>query len=155
MVDGGDDSTVATSCSGGRRATQCFSSRLMWRKDGMGELYTYLPPYTDPSFKANNKICTLKDSECNPTYGASVMRGSFDFKPGEWTTVAQRVKLNTAGKADGELELFVNGRSTIKVSGVVLTGSNKGRIRGLFMQSFFGGELSTLKYAPTSWWTEK
>ena len=108
-------------------------------------MYTYLPPYTDPSFKENKKVCTLKNSECNPKYGASIMRGSFTFIPGKWTTVAQRVKLNTPRKADGELELFVNGRSTIKVSGIVLTGSNMGRIRGLFMQSFFGGELLTLE----------
>jgi hypothetical protein len=115
----------------------------MWRTGGMGELYTYLPPYTDPRFKANEKQCTLKNSDCNPTYGASIMRGSFTFTPGKWTTVAQRVKLNTVGNADGELELFVDGQSTIKVDGLILTDSSQGRIRGLFMQSFFGGELST------------
>jgi hypothetical protein len=98
----------------------------------MGEMYTYLPPYTNAPFKANQKICTLKNSECNPKYGASIMRGSFKFQPGKWTTVAQRIKLNTAGHADGELELFVDGKSTIKVTGVILTASNKGRIRGLF-----------------------
>jgi hypothetical protein len=27
------------SCSGGDAATDCFSTRLMWRQDGMGELY--------------------------------------------------------------------------------------------------------------------
>ncbi|THH09317.1 hypothetical protein EW146_g8720 [Bondarzewia mesenterica] len=76
-LDGGDDDNVAISCSGGRRSDACFSARLMWRTGGAGELYTYLPPYTDSQFAANEKQCSVAPkSECNPTYGASVGRGS-------------------------------------------------------------------------------
>lgn len=136
---GGDDDAVAMGCSGGRRDPRCFSSRLMWRPGGEGELYTYLPSYSDPLYKANEIQCSLSNSTCNPQYGASLMRGSFTFTPGQWKTMAQRLKLNTVGNANGELELFVDGQSTIKATGLILTGSNLGRIRGLFMQSFFGG----------------
>ncbi|KAF8970939.1 polysaccharide lyase family 14 protein [Flammula alnicola] len=118
---GGDTDQDSISCSGGRRDSACFSVRLMWRTQGAGELYTYLPPYTDPRFAANKKQCNVPNSDCNPTYGASI------------------VKLNDAGKANGELELFVEGKSVIQVSGLILRDSNAGRIRGIQMQSFFGG----------------
>jgi len=137
---GGDSDSVATSCSGGRRDTRCFSARLMWRTAGAGEFYTYLPPYTIPAFAANKKQCNVApQSDCNPTYGASVGRGSFKFATGAWTTVSERVRLNDVGKANGELQLFVNGKSVINVSGLILTDSSAGRIRGMQMQTFFGG----------------
>lgn len=112
----------------------------MWRPEGNGELYTYLPPYTDPRFIANKAICSLPGSECNPTYGASIGRDSFKFEPGQWTTVAQRVKLNTAGKADGELDLFVGGEKKISVKGLILRDGSAGKMRGIQVQTFFGGE---------------
>ena len=30
-------------CSGGDAATDCFSARLMWRRNGDGEVYMYIP----------------------------------------------------------------------------------------------------------------
>ena len=32
-----------TSCSGGAESERCFSTRFMWRRDGDGEVYGYLP----------------------------------------------------------------------------------------------------------------
>ncbi|GLB35532.1 hypothetical protein LshimejAT787_0210970 [Lyophyllum shimeji] len=137
---GGDNDEVAISCSGGRRDTRCFSARLMWRGEGAGEFYTYLPPFTDPRFAANKKQCNVPPlSDCNPTYGASIGRGSFHFPTGQWTTVSERVRLNDVGQANGELELFVNGKSVVNVGGLVLRDSSAGRIRGIQMQTFFGG----------------
>lgn len=115
----------------------------MWRPAGAGEFYTYLPPYTIERFAANKKQCDVPNSDCNPTYGASIARGSFHFKPGQWVTVSERVKLNTPGGEDGELELFVNGVSVINVSGLILRDGDAGKMRGLFMQSFFGGQPVT------------
>lgn len=42
---GGTSLTEAKSCSGGRTTDRgsCFSARLMWRTDGAGEIYDYLP----------------------------------------------------------------------------------------------------------------
>lgn len=118
----------------------------MWRTEGKGELYTYLPPYTQPGFSANHKVCHVApESDCNAEYGASVGRGSFKFKKGEWTTVTQRVRLNEVGHADGELELFVDGKSVINVSGLKIRDSSKGKIRGIQMQTFFGGSETKFK----------
>jgi hypothetical protein len=114
----------------------------MWRESGQGEFYTYLPPYTDSRYSANKKQCSQPNSDCNPTYGASIGRGSFDFAQGAWTTVTERVKLNDVGKANGEIELFVNGKSTISVNGLILRARSAGRIRGIQMQSFFGGSTA-------------
>jgi hypothetical protein len=139
--DGGNSNDIALGCSGGRRDIRCFSARLMWRRDGAGEMYTYLPP----GLKGNKKVCTVKPfSECNSKYGASVGRGSFHFPSGKWTTVSERIKLNDVGKNNGELELFVNGESVIDVKGLTLRNSAVGRMRGIQMQSFFGGMLFCL-----------
>lgn len=137
LADGGDSDDVAISCSGGRRDDACFSSRLMWRTDGAGEMYTYLPP----SYDANNNVCDVAPkSLCNPTYGASVGRGSFTFEAGKSNPVSMRVRLNDVGQENGELELFSNGESVINVGGLVLRDSDAGRIRGLQVQTFFGGK---------------
>lgn len=137
---GGNSEEEATGCSGGRRDIGCFSARLMWRTDGAGEFYTYFPDPDVAGFEANEKLCSVPPySECNPTYGASVGRGAFTFATGAWTTVAERIRLNDVGKANGEIELFVNGQSVINVSGLIIRDSDKGKIRGMQMQTFFGG----------------
>ncbi|KAJ7491090.1 polysaccharide lyase family 14 protein [Mycena latifolia] len=137
---GGNSLEIATGCSGGRRSTECYSARLMWRTGGMGEVYTYLPDYEVSGFEANKNVCDVAPfSECNPTYGASVGRGAFTFPTGEWTTVSQRVQLNDVGKANGAIQLWVNGKSVIEASGLILRDSSSGRHRGIQFQTFFGG----------------
>ncbi|KAI0738036.1 polysaccharide lyase family 14 protein [Daedaleopsis nitida] len=133
---GGNSDDEAVSCSGGRRDDGCFSARFMWRREGAGELYTYLPP----SSEENKAVCDVPPlSDCNDVFGASVGRGSFTFTPGKRTTIGQRVRMNDVGKANGELELFVDGESQFTVPGLVLRTADEGRIRGIQMQTFFGG----------------
>ncbi|KAL4075319.1 polysaccharide lyase family 14 protein [Scleroderma yunnanense] len=116
---GGDSPTESIGCSGGSRSSACFSAHLMWRENGTGEMYTYLPLYTNPQFSANH--------------------------------VYQHIRLNDVGVANGELdirvtrlrvltlELYTAGRSIIKVTGLILRDREEGRIRGIQMQTFFGG----------------
>ncbi|KAI0781511.1 hypothetical protein BD413DRAFT_463727 [Trametes elegans] len=135
---GGDDAETAVSCSGGRQddRDKCFSTRFMWRTDGKGEAYTYLTNTNN----ANQALCNVApESDCNPDYGASVGRGSFSFKAGTRTTLAQRVLLNDVGKANGELEIFVEGKSIFTVKGLTYRTSDAGRFRGAQVQTFFGG----------------
>ncbi|KAL1746496.1 polysaccharide lyase family 14 protein [Schizophyllum fasciatum] len=91
-------------CSGGDPAEDCFSTRLMWRKGGVGELYLYAPKDKQPA-----ALCDDPHSVCDAAYGLSVGRGAFRFPAGNWTTVSQTVSLNTPGKADGGFALDVNG----------------------------------------------
>ncbi|KAI1791566.1 hypothetical protein LXA43DRAFT_421171 [Ganoderma leucocontextum] len=139
-VFGGNSFDIATSCSGGRRDDRCFSARFMWRTDGKGEIYTYLPP----DYSANQAVCDVApESDCNDTYGASVGRGSFSFKAGTRATIGQRVRLNDVGQENGELELFVEGKSIFTVKGLVLRNSSSGKFQGIQMQTFFGGSDSS------------
>jgi len=160
-TDGGDDASTALSCSGGRRSDACFSARLMWWPAGAGELYTYLPDPANTTLAANAQICDIPpQSECNAEYGASIARGAFTFLTNQWTTVSQRVKLNSvdsagAPQADGELELFVEGKSVISVEGIILQDPDKGRMQGLMMRTFFFStvRLWTRRFTLLiSWW---
>ncbi|KAH9914517.1 uncharacterized protein BXZ73DRAFT_81656 [Epithele typhae] len=118
---------------GGRVLGRPARHRLLLRAvhvaaGGAGELYTYLPPGID----ANTKVCSVPpQSECNDVFGQSVGRGAFSFTPGTRATIGQRVRLNDVGQENGELELFVTGRAYA------------GRIRGIQMQTFFGGSDSS------------
>ncbi|ESK85255.1 polysaccharide lyase family 14 protein [Moniliophthora roreri MCA 2997] len=95
-------------CSGGRGAHACFSTRMMWRSKGAGELYLYAP-----KDKQNSSVCSSPGSVCDSTYGISIGRGSFYWAPGGWTCVSQTVMLNTPGKQDGCFTLDVNGKRVI------------------------------------------
>ncbi|TBU26093.1 hypothetical protein BD311DRAFT_462777 [Dichomitus squalens] len=92
-------------CSGGDDAIDCFSTRLMWRGGGLGELYLYAP-----KDKQTPALCaTPPESVCDADYGLSIGRGSFRFAAGNWTHVKQTVVLNTPGQQDGAFALDVNG----------------------------------------------
>ncbi|KAF8641434.1 hypothetical protein AX16_009947 [Volvariella volvacea WC 439] len=132
----------AYGCTGGRKEKRCtcFDVRLMWRANGEGELYTYLP-LTD-----NNRTQQLKVppySKQNGDYGFSVGRGAFSFRNavGSWMSVALRVKMNEVGKEDGELQLWVDGKSVIEVTGLTLREGvdAQAKIKGMHFQTFFGG----------------
>ena len=139
FVVGGNSDELSYTCSGGRKDVTCFSTRLMWRTNGAGEIYAYFPPYDVPGFESNRALCEAPSNFCDASYGISISRGRFSFPTGAWTTVAQRVRLNDAGRANGEVELFVDGASVSKTSGIIIRDGDEGKIRGLQVQSFFGG----------------
>ncbi|KAF6748692.1 polysaccharide lyase family 14 protein [Ephemerocybe angulata] len=135
---GVDDS--AYSCSGGRKEQRCrcIGLRPMWRSNGVGELYTYLP-LTERNSSQQLKVPPL--SVENPDYGISVGRGSFDFNSavGNWITIAIRTKLNDIGAENGEVEVWIDGRRVISIDGLMLRESDAHSIRGIQFQTFFGG----------------
>lgn len=139
---GGDTEDSSIGCGGGIRTTKCWSARLMWREQGAGELYPYLP--SEGTFKTiNDKACEAAISgshgTCKTDWGMSIGTGSYKWKRGAWTTVSQRVRLNDLGKANGEMEVFVEGKSVIKLNNISLRTTDEARIRGMMVQSFFGG----------------
>jgi hypothetical protein len=129
---GGDDPATSTQCTGGHHHDYCWSGRLMWRDNGAGEFYGYLP-------SANKNASFCKGGACNLKFGTSLGTGKWSYKPGVWTTVVERVKLNDVGKANGEVEVTVDGNSRFNVKGVTFRTKESGRIRGVMMHTFFGG----------------
>nr|ODN92576.1 hypothetical protein L203_00855 [Cryptococcus depauperatus CBS 7841] len=123
---GGQSLSQAKSCSGGRQEgrNSCFSARLMWRTNGAGEIYDYLP---------------VSYTGTDDGYGESIERGAFSWATGKWQTVAIRVKLNDAGQANGEQEVVVDGESKIKITGVTFATEADTKIYGIMAQTFFGG----------------
>ncbi|WVF68530.1 hypothetical protein IAT40_003298 [Kwoniella sp. CBS 6097] len=123
---GGTSLSQAKSCSGGRQDSRdsCFSARLMWRTNGAGEIYDYLPvPYTNT----------------DTGYGESIQRGAYSWATGRWTTVAMRLKLNDIGQSNGEQELYVDGQSVISLKDVTFATAEGTKIYGIMAQTFFGG----------------
>ncbi|KAK4047313.1 Protein saf4 [Microbotryomycetes sp. JL201] len=75
-------------CTGGEQSAACFSLRLMWREEGAGEVYAYIPRY--------DAMCAHgAAAECNDVYGVSLNRGSWTFQTGRWTQVVQVAALNS------------------------------------------------------------
>ncbi|OJA13688.1 hypothetical protein AZE42_05525 [Rhizopogon vesiculosus] len=128
---------AAYGCSGGRQKNRCkcFDVRLMWRRDGLGELYAYLPINETNT----NALLAVPHSTTNHQYGISVGCGAWAFEPGVWTTVAERIKLNDIGKHNGELQLWINGVSVIHAKGLIFREDEKSHIKGMHFQTFFGG----------------
>lgn len=86
----------------------------MWRPNGEGEMYAYIPKNMQVS-----NICNEKDVICNSEYGYSFGRGSFSWKPQSWNTVTQTIHLNTVGKKDGTALLQFNGKTAFKMNSLV------------------------------------
>ncbi|KAK1218510.1 hypothetical protein PQX77_018836 [Marasmius sp. AFHP31] len=87
-------------CSGGNRPTgrDCFSTRLMWRQDGAGEVYAYM--------QSPNGLCKQRNITCNSDFGISISRGSFIFAAGQWSHVTLLVQLNNPPDvANGNVQL--------------------------------------------------
>ncbi|MBW0460811.1 hypothetical protein O181_000526 [Austropuccinia psidii MF-1] len=96
-------------CSGGENSNNCFSTRIMFRTDGMGELYLYAPKN-----KQGPGVCkTPPMSYCNAEYGFSLGRGAWTFQRGAWTNVRQDIWLNTDGKKNGRFAIWINGNLTM------------------------------------------
>ncbi|KAI0061853.1 polysaccharide lyase family 14 protein [Artomyces pyxidatus] len=129
---------AAYGCSGGRKdeRCKCFDLRLMWRANGLGELYAYLP--LDPTNTAR-LLAVPPFSHQNPDYGFSVGRGAWRFTSGKWIKVATRIKMNDVGQENGEVEVYIDGESVIRIEGLVLRDDPASYVQGLHFQTFFGG----------------
>lgn len=114
---GGDGPT------GGRDADgkNGFSTRLMWRSKGVGEVYAYVPGA--PKGR-----------------GKSISRGAFTLPRGRWITVEQEVRLNTPGSKDGKLRVWIDGNLAIEHTDVAYRSSPRLHIAGVMADIFYGGK---------------
>lgn len=140
---GGTSWDTAVTASGGNHPTDGFSTRLMFRPEGQGELYLYIPPGDNRSNlcgKTGTGQCSGPDAGNGKTYGATVGTGNFHFQAGAWTTVREVIHLNTPGQRDGWAKVYVNGASdpSISITDISFGGSGT-KFYGEQMQSFLGG----------------
>lgn len=110
-----------TAPSGGNipDGTDGFSTRFMWREDGAGEVYAYLP-----------------DSQ---EYGTSLGRGQWQFVPGTWQTLEQELILNDPGQANGQLKVWLDGQVVFSATDLQFRTEESLKINGIYVSSFFGG----------------
>ena len=101
-------------CSGGDvcDGTNGFTARYMWRQDGAAVLYLY---HMDKPHKWGEDF-PLMSTDNQP----------LSFKPNEWVKLVQRVKVNSDGQADGEVQVWGNGVEALNLDGLrFLSGGRK------------------------------
>lgn len=127
-------------CSGGVQSTgaNCLTMRMMWRQNGVGEVYAYVP--------ADPKSAFCRDSQvlCNDQYGKSIGRGQIFFQPGVWTRLDMVMELNEpAGNSNGTLHVYQNGNLAVQMSNIPYRSTGMVGFQGLLFSSFFGGSDPT------------
>jgi len=105
-------------CGGGADPAWCFNSRIMWRRDGWGESYLYVPEGMQaPDFCSRFPKCSGDRYQpcnfCNLEKGVSFGRGGFEFQRGQWNKIYMNVTLNTPNVTNGILEVRHNGKRAI------------------------------------------
>lgn len=111
--------------SGGNipNGTDGFSTRFMWRKNGDGEVYAYIPSSTE--------------------YGTSIGRGNWRFQPGRWYRLEQEVRLNQPGQKNGRIRVWLDGQQVLDQTGLTFRTIDQLKINGIFFSTFFGGSDPT------------
>jgi hypothetical protein len=121
-----------------RNPPNCWSTRYMWRDDGMGELY----PSMQSSRQSADYCKDPKKCRTGPSgVGDSIGRGSFQFTPGKWSDICQTVKLNTPGKRDGSIQVTMDGNQALDLQGLFM--SDTVGFTGIIFHNFFGGSSSS------------
>jgi hypothetical protein len=96
-----------------------FSFRLMWGTDGFGTVYAYLPT--------------------SVTYGTPLLFKKFSFKRGQWHKIRQEVELNTPGRSDGLVRIWLDDVYIGTAEGLLVRTVDSLKINGIFCEVFFGG----------------
>jgi len=96
-----------------------LSTRYMWRENGKGEVYAYMPTSIE--------------------HGTSLGRGRWWFRPGRWYCLEQQVDLNTPGRADGRIQVWVDGKPVLDARKLIFRTVEDLKIEGIFFSTFFGG----------------
>lgn len=124
--------------SGGASPDNGFTTRMMWRTDGQGELYAYVMNKENSS-------------------GDSLGRGMFTFVPGIWHTIEQEVHLNTVDPNTGDVyndgwtRIWFDGQPVFVVKDMIFRDSNAVTIDGIMSTIFFGGADESWRTPVDQW----
>ncbi|GAA5989363.1 hypothetical protein JCM11641_004199 [Rhodosporidiobolus odoratus] len=141
-LPGGYGGDPASLCTGGSPSAACFSLRLMWRADGAGEAYAYIPQYDGQCSDDGGS----DSAYCHGADGVSFDRGSFTFAAGAYNTVTEVAILNSAiDKANGVLAVYAGETLAFEKKDIVFRINESVQFSAFAISSFFGG--STTDYA--------
>eukprot|EP00889_Picochlorum_renovo_P003236 jgi/Picre1/30266/NNA_005632.t1 len=130
-------------CGGGNDPDVCFSIRIMWRRQGNGEVYIYAPEGKQgKNFCSKYNRCDGKNfpcTVCNYKKGVSFGRGTFQFKKGVWQKLTLSIVLNDKNRANGYVELKVDGKTVISYDKMRWRTYDKVKVEAINFASFFGG----------------
>lgn len=107
-----------------------FSTRLMWRKNGRIVLYSYFPD--------RKKRCGEDDT-------------FFTAESGKWYKITQTIALNTPGKRDGNIWMFINDILVYTKNDVFFRESGKDKVKinsAIFHTYRGGGETDKRFHSP-------
>jgi hypothetical protein len=144
-------------CSGSKvtpNGRNCFSARLMWRPNGIGETYFYVPINKQQGQFCSRCAYWPPRPTCRELRGqdfCSWNRGSFTFAQGKWTKVQQYIKLNTPGRSNGVYQLYINRQLVMSSSGVYYRATSGLKLRGMLFSTFMGGDDSSWAPRKNQW----
>jgi hypothetical protein len=125
-LSGGDNCSGGETCDGNNG----FSARLMWRPAGKAVLYLY-------------------HMDKPGTYGEDINLETSDgivyFQRGIWYTITERVRINSPDKADGFVQIWVNGKGALNVQGIRFV-TNSDLVDNFYFSTFHGG--NSIDWAP-------
>jgi hypothetical protein len=98
-----------------------WSARVMWRKDGRGQAYVY---HMNQPSKYGDEFDFPK---------------SFHFEKGKTYTIALRVEMNSVGKRDGKLMVWVNDEKLVERLDMEWRALEDIGVNGLLFNTFHGG----------------
>ncbi|KPV73810.1 polysaccharide lyase family 14 protein, partial [Rhodotorula graminis WP1] len=134
-----------TLCVGGRHLDSCVSARLMWRPQGLGEVYAYVPTYAGFCEEGQRR----GDVACDKAFGTSLSRGSFRFERARWHTITQLVSLNDPPLANGLLHLYLDDHLVLSHTDILWRTNPNVTLDAVLFSTFFGGGDDTYN-SPTS-----
>jgi hypothetical protein len=98
--------------------TDGFTTRFMWRTNGQGEAYPYLP--TSPS-----------------SGGTELGKGNWHFAgDNQWHTLRQTCVLNDVGISNGVIQAWYDGVLVLNTNGLYFRSTNSLQIDGVVFQTF-------------------
>jgi len=115
--------------------TNGWTMRLMWREEGEAVIYAYLPP----------------GKYQRGVWGTDIPLGK-TFATGRWICIEEFVKVNTPGRNDGQLTVWIDNEQVLALTDVnYRTIDNAaGKIGGIYVSTFHGGNTPDWGPAVTS-----
>jgi len=123
LTSGGGKYTGGTQPVDGRG----WSARYMWRKGGQAVVYFY-------------------HVGMEGKWGDNLVLPGAVFQPGRWHRLEQRIRVNTPGAADGELEVWFDGERVLFRDDVRFRLGQAGLVDSFYFSTFHGG--NTARWGP-------